>query len=148
MRVYFPEQRLVLKPRTIHATTHTTTFMNEGPHRFFGIRDSPYFKVGIRDFKSILGARFEIERMHGMRNAELRDWGKIWVGMTGLKNPIRDPHESPAEKNYSDRETRASKVALEHRKTLRGYMLPLEAVWQFKERQCNSNKNAKTRGND
>ena len=68
MRVYFPEQRLVLKPRTIHATTHAT--MNEGPHRFFGIRDSPYFKVGIRDFKSILGARFGNERMQGMRNAE------------------------------------------------------------------------------
>ena len=25
--------------------------------------------------------------------------GKICVGMTGLKNPIEDPHESPAEKN-------------------------------------------------
>ena len=44
--------------------------MNKDPLRFFGIRDSPYFKVGIRDFKSILGARFGIERMHGMRNAE------------------------------------------------------------------------------
>ena len=77
MRLYFPDQRLVLKPRTIHATTHATTFMNEGPDRFFGIRDSPYFKVGIRDFKSILGARFGNERMHGMRNAENnpRDYG-------------------------------------------------------------------------
>ena len=77
MRVYFPEQGLVLKPRTIHATTHVTTFMNEGPNRFFGIRDSPYFKVRIRDFKSILGARFEIERMYGMRDAENnpRDYG-------------------------------------------------------------------------
>ena len=51
--------------------------MNEGPNRFFEIRDSPYFKVGIRDFKSILGARFGNERMHGMRNAENnpRDYG-------------------------------------------------------------------------
>ena len=77
--------------------------MNEGPNRFFGIRDSPYFKVGIRDFKSILGARFGIERMHGMQDTKttlgITELGKIWVGMTGLKNPIEDHHESPAEKN-------------------------------------------------
>ena len=43
---------------------------------------------------------------------------------------------------------RPLRVALEHRKTLRGYTFLLEAVWQFKERQCNSNKNAKTREKD
>ena len=103
VQVYFPEQRLVLKPRTIHVTTHATTFMNEGPNRFFGIRDSPYFKVGIQDFKSILGARFGIERMHRMRdvenNPEITGLGKNLGRDDGIKDPIRDPHESPAQKN-------------------------------------------------
>ena len=65
--------------------------MNEGPNRFFGIRDSPYFKVGIRDFKSILGARFGIERMHGMQDAENnpRDYGigENLGGDHGIKEP-------------------------------------------------------------
>ena len=103
MRVYFPDQRLVLKPRTIHATTHATTFMNEGPHRFFGIRDSPYFKVGIRDLKAYWGRDSGMKECTGWVmpkiTLEITGLGKIWVGMTGLKNPIWDPHESPAEKN-------------------------------------------------
>ena len=29
----------------------------------------------------------------------ITELGKIWVGITGLKNPVEDPHESPAEEN-------------------------------------------------
>ena len=60
-------------------------------YRFFGIRDLPYFKVGIRDFKSILGARFGIERMHGMWDAENnpRDYGtrENMARDDGIKEP-------------------------------------------------------------
>ena len=66
--------------------------MNEGPNRFFGIGDSPYFKVGIRDFKSILGARFGIERMHGMQDTEnnTRDYG---IGENlGRDDGIKEPY--------------------------------------------------------
>ena len=65
--------------------------MNEGPNRFFGIRDSPYFKVGIRDFNSILGAGFGIERMHGMQDTENnpRDYG---IGENlGRNDGIKEP---------------------------------------------------------
>ena len=66
--------------------------MNEVSNRFFGIRDSPYFKVGIRDFKSILEARFGIERMHGMRDAENnpQDYG---IGESlGRDDGIKEPY--------------------------------------------------------
>ena len=66
--------------------------MNEGPSRFFVIRDSPYFKVGIRDFKSMLGARFGIERRHRMRDAEKnpRDYG---IGENlGRDDGIKEPY--------------------------------------------------------
>ena len=46
--------------------------------RFFGIRDS--------EFKSKIGTRFGIEIMFG------RGMPKITLGITGLKNPIGDPH--------------------------------------------------------
>ena len=96
MRVYFPDQRLVLKPRTIHATTHATTFMNEGPHRFFGIRDSPYFKVGIRDLKAYWG------RDSGMKECTGWVMPKITLEITGLgKNlgwddGIKEPYLGPS----------------------------------------------------
>ena len=54
------------------------------PGRIFGMRDLLYLKAGVRDLK-VKWARFGIESMHEMRDAENnhRDYGierKFWSG--------------------------------------------------------------------
>ena len=62
---------------------------------FFGIRVLHCLKGGIRDFKEKWGRDIGIESMRGMwdpknNHRDLRDFARIWVGMTGLKNHIED----------------------------------------------------------
>ena len=61
------------------------------PKRPLGIRDFPYVKPGVRDFRAKWG-----RDQHGIRDAgnNRRDYwiaAKIWVGMTRLK---REPGEA------------------------------------------------------
>ena len=58
------------------------------PKRFLGIRDFPYLKLGIRDFKAKSG------RDSGLTVYAGRSWGvgcQKTLGITGLKNPFGDP---------------------------------------------------------
>ena len=66
--------------------------------RFLGIQNFPYLKLGIRDFKekSGRGSGFKVSAGGGIPKitlaAELRKCTKFRVGITGLKNPIGNPH--------------------------------------------------------
>ena len=63
--------------------------------RFFGTRNFPYLKLGIRDLKAKSGKirdwKYGRELECPKEPSGLRDYTKFWVGNTGLKNPIRDP---------------------------------------------------------
>ena len=63
------------------------------PNRLNWIRDFPYF--GIRDFKAksdkIRDRKYACELGCPKYPSGLRDCMKLWVGITGLKNPIGDP---------------------------------------------------------
>ena len=65
------------------------------PNRFFGIRDFPYLKLGIRDIKAKTSKtrdwKYARELECPKYPSELRDCANFWVGITGLKNPIGDP---------------------------------------------------------
>ena len=58
-------------------------------NRFFGIRDFPYLKLGIRDLKA------KSRRDSGLKVYARGGMPKITLGITGLKNPIGDPSKSP-----------------------------------------------------
>ena len=55
------------------------------PKRFFGIRDFPYLKLRVRDFKAKSGKIRDCTLCAGVRMREIN------LGITGLKNPIGDP---------------------------------------------------------
>ena len=67
-------------------------------NRFFGIRDFPYLKLGIRDFKAKSGKirdwKYARELKDPKKSSGLRNCKKFLVGITGLKNPIGDPQRS------------------------------------------------------
>ena len=54
-------------------------------NKFFGMRDFPYLRLAIRDFKAKSG------RDSGLKVCEGGGVPKITLGITGLKNPIGDP---------------------------------------------------------
>ena len=53
------------------------------PKRFFGIRDFPYLKLRVRDFKAKSGKIRDWTLCAGVRMREIN------LGITGLKNPIK-----------------------------------------------------------
>ena len=64
-------------------------------NRFFGIRDFPYLKLGIRDLKAKSGrdSGLKVYARGGMPKITLGITGlhEFWVGITGLNNPIGNP---------------------------------------------------------
>ena len=54
-------------------------------NRFYGIRDFPYLKLGIRDLKA------KSRRDSGLKVCAGGGTPKITRGITGLKDPIGDP---------------------------------------------------------
>ena len=64
-------------------------------NRFFGIRDFPYLKLGIRDLKAKSGrdSGLKVYARGGMPKITLGITGlhEILGRITGLKNPTRDP---------------------------------------------------------
>ena len=72
-------------PPATQASCHTKKRV---PKRFLGIRDFPYLKLGIRDFKAKSG------RDSGLTVYAGRSWGvgcQKTLGIMGLKNPFGDP---------------------------------------------------------
>ena len=47
-------------------TIYTSSNIGRVPNRFFGIRDFPYLKAGIRDFKAKWGRDSRVESIHGI----------------------------------------------------------------------------------
>ena len=47
-------------------TIYTSSNLGRVPNRFFGIRDFPYLKAGIRDFKAKWGRDSRVESIHGI----------------------------------------------------------------------------------
>ena len=74
--------------RKIPPATQASCHANKRvPKRFLGIRDFPYLKLGIRDFKAKSG------RDSGLTVYAGRSWGvgcQKTLGITGLKNPFGD----------------------------------------------------------
>ena len=68
------------------------------PNRFSGIRDFPCLKLGIRDFTARSG------RDSGLKVFAEGGMPKITLGITGLKNPIGNPHKLKAPSIISQRQ--------------------------------------------
>ena len=74
--------------------TNISSYMRV-PNRFNGIRDFPYLKLGIQDFKAKSGKirdwKYACELKCPKFPLGLRDCTKLWFGIAGLKNPTGDP---------------------------------------------------------
>ena len=94
-----PQKSPLLKPFDLPVCLQTRgpTDGIWSPIGFFGIRDISYLKLEIRVFQ--VRARFGIESMRGRWDSRItleimKDFTKLRVGITGLKNPIGNPQRS------------------------------------------------------